>query len=514
MGAGLAAGNVAPFVQGLAIDAQPDPLSPTGASFGASGTATSTIIGPVLAGLEQALAPTMIGAAPTETIGSTDGTATGSFTYTHTFANVPALGRQITGVSWASGATTLTASAVLFQAGDVGKFVAGPAAVAPETSSPINPQSTITAVAGDGLSATISIATTAARTNVAIGTGENMTFADPAFSTGNVFTTNGVEGGKANIGVTSVSSVGVNNNVLNLVFGGQPGTSTSTSDARCLLTGFDGASNPGPAQFGQLTPLLPPGTTTALVLASGGFITQPNTAQAITPPAAAFVNLVTPDTTPPVAGNATATIDRNVSNTTTLALPATDDVAVASCALVGSPSDPRLSVSISNSPTPCAATLTDNGSASVGATVTFQYNATDTSGNVSASPGTVTVNIIGQVIDGSLDVIVSGPTRTAAGDKTIVGKVTNLGTGPLTVCDTDIAWAITVNGAPTTGSVTPKNAGCSTLGPGSSHRFRFTWTFGAGEVSAGVVVDYTGTVNVAGDVNAGNNTDTETRTAK
>jgi hypothetical protein len=547
----------------------------------------------------------MIGAAPTETIGSTDGTATGSFAYSHTFANVPALGRQITGVSWASGATTLTAVAGTFQAGDVNRFVAGP------TGGGINPQSTIVSIAGDGSSATISIATTAAQTNVAIGTGENMTFADPAFSTGNVFTTNGVEGGQANIGVTSVSSVAVNNNVLNITFGGQPGTSVSTSDARCLLTGFDGATppNPGPAQFGQLTPLLPPGTTTALVAASGGFITQPNTAAAITPPAAAFVNLVTPDTTPPVAGNATATIDRNVSNTTTLALPATDNVAVASCSLAGSPSDPRLSVNISNSPTPCAATLTDNGSASVGATVTFQYNATDTSGNpstspgtvtvtivpavdntppvagnatfsltaggstttalpatdnvavascslvgspsdprlsvsiapnscqatltdsgttsatvtfqynatdtsnnVSLSPGTVTVNIVGQVVDGALDVIVNGPVSSSKTSKAIVGKVTNAGTGTLHVCDTDFSWAVTVNGTPT-GSVAGTGA-CSDLGPGASKRFKFSWTYPAGSVVTGDAVSITGTLNVAGDVNAGNNSDTEARTAK
>jgi hypothetical protein len=401
--------------------------------------------------------------------------------------------------------------------------------------------------------------------------------------------------------------------VLNLVFGGQPGTSTSTSDPRCLLTGFDGASNPGPAQFGQLTPLLPPGTTTALVLATGGFITQPNTAQAITPPAAAFVYLVTPDTTPPVAGNTTATIDRNVSNTTNVALPATDNVAVAHCDLVaGSISDPRLGVSISNSPTPCQATLTDNGSASVGATVTFQYNATDTSNNVSTSPGTVTVtivpavdneppvagnlettltagatntaalpatdnvavascdlvagsisdprltvsisnsptpcqatlsdsgttsqdvtfqynatdtsanvstspgtvtvHIVGQVVDGALDVIVNGPVASTKTSKAFVGKVTNAGTGTLHVCDTDFSWAVTVNGTPT-GSVAGTGA-CADLGPGASKRFKFTWTYPAGSVVTGDAVSITGTLNVAGDVNAGNNSDTETRTAK
>ena len=118
------------------------------------------------------------------------------------------------------------------------------------------------------------------------------------------------------------------------------------------------------------------------------------------------------------------------------------------------------------------------------------------------------------VIDGSMNAIVSGPTRTAAGDKTVVAKVTNLGTDVLQVCDTDISWAITVNGTPTTGTVSAKTTGCKTLTPGGSARFRFLWTFGTGEVSPGATVVYTATVTVAGDVNNANNSDTETRTAK
>jgi hypothetical protein len=588
----LSAGTVAPFVEGLGVNTSTDTLFPTGQTFGASGTATETIIGPVVAGIEQQLPSANIGAALTETVGSTDGTATGSFTYTHTFPQVPALGRQITGVSWTSGATMLTAAVGTFQAGDVNKFVAGP------SGGGINPQSMITAIAADGSSATISIATTAAAGPVNIGTGDNMTFADPTFATGNVFTTSGVNGGKANIGVIGVTSVTVNA-LISIPFGGAQGVGT----ANCLETGFDAANNPGPAQTGALTPALPPGTVTPLVAASGGFITQPGTAQAITPPAAAFVNLVDAG---PVTTNATATIDRNVSNTTTLTLPATDTdpTGVASC-LAGSPSDPRLAVSISNSPTPCVATLTDSGGASTGATVTFPFTAVDTAGNPSTPAGgsTVTVTITpiphvaitttslpdGQVNvaysqplaatggtppyawsvsagslpaglsldpstgvisgtpttagtssftvmvtdsdvtpetatanlsitvapppvnDGSLAAVVHGPVRSAVTSKSFAGKVTNTGTSTFSVCDTDISWVVTVNGAPT-GSVSSLTPGCVSLAPGGSTSFKYSWSYDS-SVAKGNTVVFTGTLSVAGDPTPGDNTSSVTKIA-
>jgi PKD domain len=147
------------------------------------------------------------------------------------------------------------------------------------------------------------------------------------------------------------------------------------------------------------------------------------------------------------------------------------------------------------------------------ATLTFQLQVCDTHNACSTDSVTITV-IPMAVIDGSMNAIVSGPTRTAAGDKTVVAKVTNLGTDVLQVCDTDISWAITVNGTPTTGTVVAKTTGCKILTPGGSARFRFLWTFGTGEVSPGATVVYTATVTVAGDVDNSNNSDTETRTAK
>jgi hypothetical protein len=311
----------------------------------------------------------------------------------------------------------------------------------------------------------------------------------------------------------------------------------------------------------------------------------------------------------PVTSNATATIDRNISNTTTLTLPATDSDAtpVASCS-AGTPSDPRLTVSISNSPTPCVATLTDSGQASgPGATPTFTFTAVDTVGNPSTPVGgsTVTVTIVpvphvaisttslpgasegvpytatltatggtppymwsatglptglsvdpatgvisGTPASGSagsynvavtvtdsdspaemanatlsltvgvppacdafMDVIVGG-VRSAASATRFVDKVTNVGTGPCTVSDTNIANTITVNGTPTTGSVAALNPGTFTLGPGASKRFRFSWTHGVGEVTPGATVVFQATVTVPGDTITANNSDTETRTAK
>src|SRR5262245_18668939 len=281
----LAPGLVAPFLLGLNANASPDNIAPTGATFGATGTVDAVIIGPVIAGLAQAgVAGTSIGPSTNFTIGSTDGTATGSFAYSHTFPTVPAgtpgsAGRQIAGATWTSGSTTIMSAN--FNAADLGYFVAGPSGAG------INPQSTITAVT-PGVSATISIPTTAAQATPAnIGVGMTEIYSDPALSTGNVFTTSGVSGGDANIGITSVTGVTVHA-LLAVNFGGTPGVGA----ANCLETGWQEPGDvPGPAQMGTTQPVLPAPPTTgsanALVLANGGFIAQPGTTQMITPPPAA-----------------------------------------------------------------------------------------------------------------------------------------------------------------------------------------------------------------------------------
>jgi hypothetical protein len=222
---------------------------------------------------------------------------------------------------------------------------------------------------------------------------------------------------------------------------------------------------------------------------------------------------------PPVTTDTTATIDRNVSNTTTLTLPATDTDAtpVTGCSQVGSPSDARLSVSISNSPTLCQATLTDSGDPSTPATVTFQFNATD--GVSAGNTSTVTVTIVpvqAVVIDDQVNAIAGNP-RSATDHKTIVAKVTNGGTGTWHLCDTDISWTILVGGADLpVDSVTAIKPGCVDLGSGASKRFRFSWNYGTALTPfVGQQVSLTASVpERAGDINTANNSNEELQVVK
>jgi hypothetical protein len=55
VGTGLGAGQIAPLIEGLDVNTTADTLPPTGATFGVNGTASSTLIGPVVAGIQQVL---------------------------------------------------------------------------------------------------------------------------------------------------------------------------------------------------------------------------------------------------------------------------------------------------------------------------------------------------------------------------------------------------------------------------------------------------------------------------
>lgn len=77
---------------------------------------------------------------------------------------------------------------------------------------------------------------------------------------------------------------------------------------------------------------------------------------------------------PPVADD--ATVNLTAGQSTMAVLPSTDETALAGCT-AGTPSDPRLTVSIPAGS--CQATISDPGTTSD--TVTFVYTATETSDN-------------------------------------------------------------------------------------------------------------------------------------
>jgi hypothetical protein len=361
----LQAGIAAPFVTSLAGNTTLNSSLPTGVAFGFAGDASVTLPGAVIAGLENSVAGSATtSAAITESIGSTDGNATGSYTYTHSFAAVTTLGGSVSGAG-----TTATSPVV------TGDFPAGLAAV-PGTyflSGTGIPEGSVIVAETTGVSVTLDNAATATATE-SVGYGASMTFQDPTLNTGaTAFTTAGVNGQTAGIGVTSVTSVTIGA-AIPVLFGGAPGIGT----ANCLLTGWAAGPVPGPVQTNATTPQLPPGTTTALITGGSSPVFQPG----------AYVSLVEP---PPVANAGTVNLGVGGSKTVTLSTtPGTVGQPVVSCAVSTPPSLPRLTVTISNTPTVCSATLTDAGSGV--ATVTFAFTATD-GYPLTSAPATETVVI-------------------------------------------------------------------------------------------------------------------------
>ena len=277
----LAGTQVAPFLSELDANTTVDSAAPTGATFGLSGTASSTLSGAFIANLEsEGVGTTPLTLSWVDKIGSTDGHATGSYTYSSPVISVANPGGTATKVSWTSGSTTLTGN---FSKAAVGDTLASSGAGFPANA-------TITTITGK-TSAVISAPTTAAATSVTVGFGSALVYSDPTFSTGDVFTTDGTAGGTAGVGVVSVTKfeLGI---LGGIAFGGSPGDGPSN----CLETGYAGytvGSPAGPAQTGGATPpyatapALSPGSTTALVS------TAP-----LQFPSAAYVNLLGPPGAP------------------------------------------------------------------------------------------------------------------------------------------------------------------------------------------------------------------------
>lgn len=381
----LSAGTVAPFAVTANLNASPDPSAPTGASFGASGAVSVSLVGPFIGGLAaNGVVSSTVGLdLGGVTIGSTDGTATGSYAYSHNFAAVAAPSSSLGVAAWAAGATTLTVTSGTPVVGD-----------GLESGTALPNGEAIAAVSGSTV--TLSIPATAAGAAQTLTQWGGVTFTDSAVSTGSVFTTNGSNGGAANIGITAATTFGIVGN-LTVPFGGAAGVGT----ANCLETGYDAAGNPGPAQSGATGPSFPfsqfgtaTGQVSFLVAASGGFVAQPGTTQNITPAASSYVNLAD---TAPTPNNQTISVGEGQSGTVTLTATA-GSYPVGTFSLVGGSPQTVGSLTITQA-SAGSATVNLTNTASASETDTFQFNACDTlsasnGGPVcSTTPGTITVVI-------------------------------------------------------------------------------------------------------------------------
>ena len=117
------------------------------------------------------------------------------------------------------------------------------------------------------------------------------------------------------------------------------------------------------------------------------------------------------------------------------------------------------------------------------------------------------------VVDASGQVIVNGPVSSRKTSKSFVLKVTNEGTGPLTLdLGAALSGSVTVNGTPT-GEVTGPT-GTDTINPGRSVKYKLAWTYPAGSVATGDTVEFTACVSATGDIDTTNDCGTATVTAK
>ena len=144
-------------------------------------------------------------------------------------------------------------------------------------------------------------------------------------------------------------------------------------------------------------------------------------------------------------------------------------------------------------------------------TLTFQLQVCDPAGM--CSNDTATVNVTVALPDASGLVIVNGPVSHTKTSKAFVFKVSNVGTAPMTITESNITpTGVTVNGT-ATGTVTVSPF-TKTLNPGASTRVKLDWSYGAGALATGNTVVFSACVNVAADPITSNNCDTETATAK
>ena len=305
-------------------------------------------------------------------------------------------------------------------------------------------------------------------------------FTDAAVSTGNVFTTAGLNGGQADIGVTAAVEFLVVGN-LSVPFGGASGLGAG---GNCLETGYNAAETPALAQTGEASPGFPPpslgGPGTPLLAASGGFIVQPGTtaAQGITPPTAASVTLTD---APPTPNSQTISVGEGAASVPGALTAGAGSYPVASYAVVGGNTQ---TIPDGNNP-PGTGTVTINVTGSTGAftisntstaanTVHFTFNACDGQSPAvcSTTPATLTV-VIGtppviqpfteQVTGGQLVLSCDSPANyiTPAGQNQSPAPT---GSNPLLQCPEFQFPAITLDGLEQTVTGTTGTSGPPTPG--------------------------------------------------
>jgi hypothetical protein len=283
-------GQVAPFVTSLDGNTTVDTAQATGAKFGFTGTASTVLIGPFIANLfANGVGSNPMSLQWDETLGSSDGTATGTYLFkSPTINEADGGGASASNITWGSGSTTLNGN---FSKAAVGDSVAS-------TQAGLAATAAITAINGT-TSATINLPTTAAATKAdgaSVGWGVTTTFVDTKLSTGNAFTTKGTTGGTTSVGLVSATSFTA---LGFLQFGGKTGDGA----ANCLLTGYTAGAAPGPGQTGGVKPPLETGP----VLTPAGQTTPLVSVSPLVFPAAGTVALTSVPTAPGAPTNVVAT---------------------------------------------------------------------------------------------------------------------------------------------------------------------------------------------------------------
>jgi hypothetical protein len=305
---------------------------------------------------------------------------------------------------------------------------------------------------------------------------------------------------------------------------GVPGTGDETAtDATINVTYDDQTWTAGPAgaiEFREDT-VTPQSATVAGIRVTatiGGFLTvrfgcnpgvvlpgPPEVIQLIDP-APSFASTVSETPTTTTTATTTTTTTEPPTTTTTTEPPTT--TTTTEPPTTTTTTEPTTTTTTEPPPTTTTTTEPPTTTTTTAPTTTTTTTAPTTTTTTSAP--TTTTTTAPTLTDVSMNVIVHGPTKSSKTSKSVVAKVRNEGTSNVTVCNSDVTWDIEVNGVDTTGSVSQRER-CKTLRPGQSTRFRATWTYGAGEVTAGAEVNYMATVTVAGDSDTSNNTDSEIR---